>query len=99
MTTATTTDKPALDTHNSVSDFHVDGNYIKPSTLVEDHKMGFKLVPLSSDNKPVVNWSPIYEDPNFWTAEKLAAESSKFQNAATVFGKTHTKDSEGRDLY
>ena len=67
-------------------------------TLVEYHKMGFKLVPLSSDNKPVVKWNPIYEDPNFWTAEKMEAES-KFQNVATVFGKTHIKDSEGRDLY
>ena len=99
LTTATTTDKPALDTHNSVSDFPVDGNNIKPATLVEYHKMGFKLVPLSSDNKPVVNWSPIYEDPNFWSAEKLVNESSKFQNVATVFGKTHHKDSEGQDLY
>ena len=61
--------------------------------------MGFKLVPLSSDNKPVVNWSPIYEDPTFWTAEKMVSESYKFQNVATVFGKTHIKDSEGRDLY
>jgi hypothetical protein len=100
LTTATTTtDKPALDTHNSVSHFHVDSNNIKPSTLVEYHKMGLKLVPLSSDNKPVVKWSQIYEDPNFWTAEKLVAESSKFQNVATVFGKTHIKDSEGGDLY
>jgi DNA replicative helicase MCM subunit Mcm2 (Cdc46/Mcm family) len=99
LTTTTTTDKPALDSHNSLNDFTVDGSNIKPGTLVEHHKMGLKLVPLSSDNKPIVKWSPIYEDPNFWTDEKLIAESSKFQNVATVFGKTHVKDSEGKDLY
>ncbi|MGC1932706.1 MAG: hypothetical protein WA667_27345 [Candidatus Nitrosopolaris sp.] len=44
-------------------------------------------------------WTSIYEDPDFWSAEKLITECSKFKNVATVFGKTHVKDSEGRDLY
>ncbi len=63
------------------------------------HKLGFKLLPLSVDNTEVMPWTPIYEDPNFWSENKLTSEYSKFKNIATVFGKTHLKDSERRDLY
>jgi hypothetical protein len=72
---------------------------IRPATLVELHKPGFKLIALSSDHKPMVPWTQIYDDPNFWTIKGLIDNSSKFENVATVFGKTHTKDREGRDLY
>jgi DNA replicative helicase MCM subunit Mcm2 (Cdc46/Mcm family) len=94
--TTITTDNPSFDTHNSLSDFTTDSN-ITPAILVEYHKKGFKLVPLSSDNKPVIKWAPIYENPNFWTAEKLVSECSNFKNVATVFGKTYIKDSAGED--
>jgi hypothetical protein len=69
------------------------------ATLIHLHKLGFKLLPLSIDNEVVVAWTPIYENPDYWSAEKLIAECSNFKNIATVFGKTHIKDSEGRDLY
>lgn len=68
-------------------------------TLLHYHKLGFKNVPLSSDNEVVMPWSPIYDDPNFWSAEKLLAERSKFKNVATVFDKSHLKDEKGLDLY
>jgi hypothetical protein len=78
-----------------------DGNAgnIQPATLIQLHNLGFKLVPLSLEHHPVIEWTPIYEDPNFWSLETIVTESPKFQNVATVFGKTHIKDSEARDLY
>ena len=74
---------------------------IRSATLVQLHKMGFKQVPLSADNKVVMSWTPIYENSNYWTAERLAnpEEHFKFVNVATVFGKTHIKDEYGLDLY
>jgi hypothetical protein len=50
-------------------------------------------------NKEVEPWTPIYDNPNYWTPEKLEQESYKFDNVATCFGKTHLKDEKGRDLY
>lgn len=55
MTTAT------ISTPDSISDKN-----IRPATLVELHKPGFKLIALSSDHKPMVPWTQIYDDPNFW---------------------------------
>jgi len=74
---------------------------ISPAILVQHHKMGFKQVPLSADNEVVISWTPIYENPNYWTLERLAdpAEYSRFVNVATVFGKTHAKDKHGSDLF
>jgi hypothetical protein len=72
---------------------------IRPATLIELHKPGFKLIALSSDHKPMVPWTQIYDDPNFWTIKGLINNSSKFENVATVFGKTHAKDPEGMNLY
>jgi hypothetical protein len=62
---------------------------------------GFKLVPLSDDHKPVVQWSPIYDNPSYWQIGDLrtAETSSKFKNVASALGKTHLKDYEGKDLY
>ncbi len=73
---------------------------IRPAQLIELYKIGFKLVPLAGDSTPVIPWTPIYEDPNYWTQERLIQEASKFKNGvATVFGKTHLQDSEGNNLY
>ena len=85
-------------TTNNVIDKGITGN-IRLATLVQLRKLGFKLVPLSMDNEVVISWTLVYDDPSYWSAEKLVAESWKFKNVATVFGKTHVKDSEGRDLY
>lgn len=74
---------------------------IRPATLIQLHKLGFKVVALSSKNIVVTAWTPIYENPNYWTVERLAnpEEYSKFVNVATVFGKTHIKDEQGVELY
>src|SRR5262245_3622069 len=72
---------------------------IPPATPIQLHKLGFKLLPLSANNAVVMPWTPIYEDPNFWSLENIVSESPEFKNVATVFGKTHVKDSEGKDLH
>jgi hypothetical protein len=73
--------------------------HIRPETLIYLRKLGFKLLPLSSDNEVVMAWTAIYENPDYWSGDKLVSQHWKFKNVATVFGKTHLKDSEGRDLY
>jgi DNA replicative helicase MCM subunit Mcm2 (Cdc46/Mcm family) len=82
---------------HSTSDF----NSIRPATLIGLYKAGFKLIALSAKNKVIESWTPIYEDPNYWTPERLAkpVEYNKFVNVATVFGKTHIKDEHGLELY
>src|SRR6266545_1071736 len=73
---------------------------IRPSVLVEDHNIGFKLVPLAEDAKTpaVESTREIYDNPNYWSYEKLVQESYRFKNVATCFGRTHLKDEQG-DLY
>jgi len=56
-------------------------------------------VALGDDSKPIQTWTPIYENPNYWTPERLTQDFDKFKNIATVFGKSHLKDNEGKDLY
>jgi P4 family phage/plasmid primase-like protien len=73
-------------------------NSISQEDLIKLHKLGFKLLPLDEHGKPVMPWGEIYENPNYWTPEKLSQESYKFKNVATVFGKTHLKDDKG-ELY
>ena len=69
---------------------------IRPAHLIELHQIGFKLVPLGKDGKPVMSWTPIYDNPGYWTSEKIIQEASKFKNGvATVFGKTTIKDKKG----
>ena len=69
---------------------------IRPAQLIELHQIGFKLVPLGEDGKPVSSWTPIYDNPEYWTPEKISREASKFKNGvATVFGKTRIKDEKG----
>ena len=77
----------------------IDGGNIRPATLVQLHKLGFKVIPLSIDNGVTMSWTIIYEEPNFWSPEKLITEWSTFKNVATVFGKSHVRDEKGLDLY
>jgi hypothetical protein len=76
----------------------IESNQIRPATLIYLHKLGFKVVPLSIDNEAVIPWTPVYEDPNFWSLENIVGESPKFKNVATVFGRTHIKDENGLEL-
>jgi P4 family phage/plasmid primase-like protien len=54
---------------------------------------------LDENNREVGAWTPIYENPDYWTDERLKQQAYKFKNVATVFGKAHKKDEEGRNLY
>ena len=44
---------------------------IDSTTLTSLFKAGFKLVPLSESHKPVLDWSPIYDNPLFWESDTL----------------------------
>lgn len=66
--------------------------------LLQYHKLSFKPVPLSLNHKPIVDWTFIYENQEYWSDEKSIAECLKFPNVVTAIGKTHVKDSVG-DLY
>ena len=46
-----------------------------------------------------MDWTPIYDNPEYWSEEKLIAKWPIFENVATTFGKTHVKDSDSKDLY
>jgi hypothetical protein len=77
----------------------IESTHIRPAILINFHKLGFKLIPLSIDNEPIISWTPVYEDPNFWSLKNIVSESPKFNNVATVFGKTHVKDEKGLELH
>jgi P4 family phage/plasmid primase-like protien len=71
---------------------------IRPATILDLHKLGFKVVPLAADGKtPSMQWTAIYEEN--WKIDDLAGHYDKFNNIATCLGKTYVKDQEGRDLY
>ena len=71
-----------------------------PDALVTYWKVGFKLVPLNELSKnPTIAWGGIYDNPNYWSIKKLKTSANTFYNLATTFGKTHLRDSQGRDLF
>jgi hypothetical protein len=74
---------------------------ISLETLIRHHNIGFKVVPLAEDAKtPTVrSTNEIYDNPGYWSSERLASEHYLFKNVATTFGKTHIKDEKGRELY
>ncbi len=51
------------------------------------------------DHGVVRSWTLVYEDPDYWSAEKLITEYSIFKNVASAFGKSPVKDEKGLDLY
>ena len=51
--------------------------------LINLHKIGFKLVPLNESGKPVLEWTQIYDNPEYWTVEKLIQNIYKFKNVAS----------------
>jgi hypothetical protein len=70
------------------------------ATLLNYFDMGFKLVPLDELSKgPIIAWSEIYSNPNYWSPDKLKEYPDKFYNVATTFGKSHIKDIDGKELY
>lgn len=64
---------------------------ITTADLIRLDSLNFKLVPLSEDAKtPTQSTNEIYENPNYWTPDRLERESYKFKNVATMLGKTRT---------
>ncbi len=61
-------------------------------------RMGFKLVPLSADSKTpaVSSTNDIYNNPDYWTEEKLVTDDFRFSNVAITFGLTRTPGSESK---
>jgi hypothetical protein len=73
---------------------------ISLETIFSYWNIGFKLVPLDELSKsPIIPWSEIYDNPDFWSIEKIREYTDKFYNLATTFGKSHRKDAERKDLY
>ena len=77
---------------------HDDNKVIPPLILTTYHRMGFKLVPLAEDSKTptVSSTNDIYNDPNYWTEEKLIIDCSRFSNIAT-FGITYTLEGQANE--
>ncbi len=75
-------------------------DHIDYRTLIRNHHIGFKVVPILEDGKtPSMKWGEIYSDSNFWNEKKLHDTAHTFKNIATTFGKTHLRDQDGRELY
>ena len=72
-----------------------------PSEIIISYwKIGFKLVSLDEISKsPIIPWSEIYDNPDFWSIEKIRECTDKFYNVATTFGKSYLKDAQGKELY
>jgi DNA polymerase, archaea type len=70
-------------------------------TLLRNYSIGFRIIPIDLNSKTpaIKSTNEIYDNPNYWTAQKLKQEHYRFRNVATTFGKTHVKDENGRDLY
>src|SRR3954469_15384533 len=90
---------PSITTTSNVNNH---SKTIPSSHLMTLHDLGFKLVPLSENHEPVIPWSDIYNNPNYWQKERFTdpTEYSRFTNVASAVGITHIKDSvENKDLY
>ena len=76
-------------------------NSIEPKVLISLHRLGFKLVALSENHKPVIEWSSIYNNSEYWNIQKFndPKEYSKFKNVVSTVGKSHLRDSENNDLF
>jgi hypothetical protein len=71
----------------------------KIDAIIKYANIGFKLVPLDElSRSPMLAWSEIYANPEFWSEEKIKS-ANRFHNVATTFGRSKIKDTEGRDLY
>jgi Bifunctional DNA primase/polymerase, N-terminal len=64
-------------------------------------QLGFNTIPLRQDsvtpNIPSTN--DIYNNPESLTEERLRKNRHSFHNIATIFGKSHSKDKDGKDQF
>jgi hypothetical protein len=80
---------------------NIDKTNIPLPELLGLHGMGFKLILLAYDAKTpcISSTNEIYNNGNYWTSEKIEHEYYRFKNVATIYGKTHLKDEQGKELY
>ena len=74
---------------------------IEATTLISLYKIGFKIVPLSENHKPVIEWGTIYENPNYWKKDslKIPEKCKDFKNVASTLGKSHLNDMDNKELF
>ena len=84
---------------NQKQDKENESDTVELSQLSRLYNAGFKLLPLSINSEVVIPWTPIYENPDYWTEEKLVKEQFRFSNVATVFGCTNIQDEKGQILF
>lgn len=83
----------------TVNDMLYNGKGVVIKTILLYHEAGFIIIPLGDDRKTpaVPSTKAIYDNPS--TPEGLRENKHLFKNIATLLGKTHLKDADGRDLY
>src|SRR5215207_3077273 len=84
-----------------MSDNNNNFELIPIETLLGNYSIGFRIIPIDINSKTpaIKSTNEIYDNPNYWTEQKLKQEHHRFRNVATTFGKTHVKDEKGEDLY
>ncbi len=48
------------------------------AVLLKLRNIGFKLVPVGDDFAPCIKWTPVYENPDYWTPENLIQQAHIF---------------------
>jgi hypothetical protein len=64
--------------------------------LTEDERQESKLESEDGEEHPI---NYISNHPEFWTHQRIEKEKNRFKNVATLLGKTHLRDPNGRALY
>src|SRR5215471_5485254 len=70
---------------------------IHPTHLLELYQMGLrKLVPMSKNGDSKYSWTPIYENPHYWTQETLVKRAADFRDGVGIcLGDTGISDEQG----
>lgn len=76
-------------------------NITKADILIHLWRVGFKPVPLSNEGIPNIQWTPIYDNNDYWQEDNFKDPKVcvKFVNVASTFGRTHLKDSKNHELF
>lgn len=68
--------------------------------LIQHLEMGLIPIPLDKlSSTPTLSWGEIYNNPHFWSVEKLTQYVDKFYNVATTFGESSLRDALGRKQF